>query len=150
MWAVDGGSRREMESWAKYMHNSYHVRRCICCVKQFVCCYSSNVSKSWLRRLSRAVGSSVWNDKSFDCLLWIAMFHKRITLTIRRNGDFHFSYVTIIFSTPASSGQYWFFTSCCLSLLLPVLSEIIKQQMTKYYKRSGDEVGIKGFFLLKK
>lgn len=36
------------------------------------------------------LGSSVRNDKSFDCLLWIAMFHKRITLTGRRIRRFCF------------------------------------------------------------
>lgn len=36
------------------------------------------------------LGSSSRNDKSFDCLLWIAMFHKRITLTGRWKRRFCF------------------------------------------------------------
>lgn len=72
----------------KHIHSSYHtLKACVTiCMLLFLKCLKVMASPS--HSVLGLGGSYVRNDKSFDCLLWIAMFHKGITLTIWRSGDF--------------------------------------------------------------
>lgn len=99
-----------VESKKKIIYSCYRSSGYIYSVPQFVsCCYSRNVSKSWFFHPSRAASAYVWNDKSFGCLLWIAMFHKGITLTIWRSGDLLLSLLQHFFSWGAIIDVYIMF-----------------------------------------